>query len=215
MTTDIVPPADRLPWERQPGETGKAFAAFVLYRDQLDQRSLTNVARLLHEGMTGKRPKPESIRTQLGEWSARYDWVERADAYLDHLERRHREARETELDRVNERTRESGALLTTLGLRRFHGGTVRTAEGDKLVAPLDLNDATVADAIRLVDTGLKYQRLGSGLPTEALAARLQISRADLDEIVDKVSRLALSLMPEELHERFWLGMERIAQGGQP
>lgn len=65
-------------WERQPGETPKAYAAFCLYRDMPlfsdtpgGERSLQNVAdKLGYAVMSG-----------VGMWSSKYNWVERANAY--------------------------------------------------------------------------------------------------------------------------------------
>jgi hypothetical protein len=71
-----APPADQIrkPWLRLPGEGQKAYAACKLYYEMGPQRNLDAVAKTL-----GRE------RSQIGHWSGRYHWVERADAYLDCL----------------------------------------------------------------------------------------------------------------------------------
>lgn len=71
-------------WERQTGETQKAFAAFCIYRNQPKSgRSIKKAAQSL-----GKHH-----RTLEG-WSAKYKWIERVklyDDYMDTLKMRQRE----------------------------------------------------------------------------------------------------------------------------
>ena len=72
----------RTAWEL-PGETSKAYAAFKVYYEMREQRSLEAVAK------TQKKHK-----SQVGAWSAKYNWVPRADAYLDYLAEIEHEAEE-------------------------------------------------------------------------------------------------------------------------
>src|SRR5690606_17214461 len=58
------------PWERQTGETAKAYHAFSLYRDQGLDRSLTAVAEEL-----------DVSKQHVGQWSTKYNWVERVSAW--------------------------------------------------------------------------------------------------------------------------------------
>jgi hypothetical protein len=71
-----APPADLIgkPWLGLPGEGQKAYAAFKLYYEMRAQRSIDAEAKILNRE-----------RSQIGEWSGRYHWVERADAHLDWL----------------------------------------------------------------------------------------------------------------------------------
>jgi len=59
-------------WERQNNESSKAYAAFCVYRDLGPERSLEKVRQNLDKPRT---------RKWLGEWSVKYNWVERAQAY--------------------------------------------------------------------------------------------------------------------------------------
>lgn len=64
------------PWERQPGESEKAFKAFQTYRDLAEERSYRRAAKEL------------DISDRTCEYySARFLWVERALAYDNYIER--------------------------------------------------------------------------------------------------------------------------------
>lgn len=64
------------PWERQKGESEKAYEAFVTYRDMGSERSLRAVSRAL-----GKS------KTIIDRWSREKGWVERVRAYDNDLEK--------------------------------------------------------------------------------------------------------------------------------
>ncbi len=77
--TDTVPAP--VPWKRLPDESSKAYGAFCCYvmiGTRGRTRSLKKVAKELHRGVGA---------SWLKEWSARYDWVERARAYDDEQRR--------------------------------------------------------------------------------------------------------------------------------
>jgi hypothetical protein len=61
---------DVRPWDRQPGETDPAYAAFAEYRDMGGARSTAAVAQKL-----GKS------KTLTDRWSSKYAWVERTRAW--------------------------------------------------------------------------------------------------------------------------------------
>ena len=61
---------ERNPWDRQKGETRKAFAAFLCYRDLGDARTLQQVAKTLTKS-----------ETLIRGWSAKWGWLDRVAAY--------------------------------------------------------------------------------------------------------------------------------------
>ena len=82
------------PWERQKGETHKAFEAFTVYRTTGRRRSIKNAAQALK--------KQASL---LGRWSSKWNWVERAaewDAYYE-AEQEDEEAEELEKAHIRHR----------------------------------------------------------------------------------------------------------------
>lgn len=58
------------PWDRQPGETSKAYEAFSIYRDMGANRTVRSVAE--HLSKSG---------TLIAGWSGKHDWVARAAAF--------------------------------------------------------------------------------------------------------------------------------------
>lgn len=64
------------PWERQKGETEKAFEAFTTYRDLGEKRTVSAVCKKL-----------EKSRSLIDRWKERWDWPERVRAYDNELER--------------------------------------------------------------------------------------------------------------------------------
>lgn len=63
-----------LPFEKQPRESEKAFAAFRAYLEMGPQRSIRDVARKLGKSST-----------LMGRWSSKYDWPSRVATYGAHL----------------------------------------------------------------------------------------------------------------------------------
>lgn len=79
------------PWECQPGETPKAYAAFQVYmklptRERSVQRAISEI--------TGAKPGANGRirRGWIEGWSTKYDWVERAAAWDQEVARRQQEA---------------------------------------------------------------------------------------------------------------------------
>ena len=85
------PLADQpLPWERQPGETVKAFQAFRAYRDLEPRDRSVLAAYRLAKG----KPTARQAAGIWNRWCAEHRWVERAHAYDLHREALERAARE-------------------------------------------------------------------------------------------------------------------------
>lgn len=72
-------PQDRRAWDRQHGETSKAYSAFVKYRDQAEKRSYTSVAKELACSL------PNILR-----WARRWNWENRAADFDIHQDEGHR-----------------------------------------------------------------------------------------------------------------------------
>lgn len=68
-------------WERQPGETPKAFEAFELYCKLGEERSLVKVGRKLGKSTT-----------LIERWSSQWKWVNRARDYDNEMKRRELQA---------------------------------------------------------------------------------------------------------------------------
>lgn len=137
------------PWERQPGETSKAYAAFCRYRRMPpEKRSLALVAsKGQKRGKTGGK-----ARTSIVELSAQHDWVARAAAYDDHLDELVRARLEKQrLDMAERQANVARAML------------------DKAKERLDqmpLSLMSPQDVARWVDVATKTERLALGEPTD-------------------------------------------------
>jgi hypothetical protein len=77
---------EQLSFERMPGEPGRAFSAFRMYRDMGPDRSLENVRLSLG--------KSESYSSSIFNWSTKYEWVERSALYDNHLDQQQRKESE-------------------------------------------------------------------------------------------------------------------------
>jgi hypothetical protein len=162
--TDFAAIDDRQPWEKQPGETIKAFEAFVLYRDYDHGRSLMKVARDLHEAYPERFASVDSARAVLGGWSVRHDWQRRVEQYDVWRDRRYLEQRQSEREQLKRQHAQIGGTLIAAGVARLSGRAA--SEQAKAIDPLDLNHASVSDTLSLIERGTRLQRITAGLPTD-------------------------------------------------
>lgn len=146
--------ADRDAWDKQPGESTKAYAAFVAYRDLGSERSHARVAGAISRA-----------RSQISGWASTWQWSHRVDAWEQQEEQRRREITRDARDRMTERhaTQASAAQQAAMGpvikfLERLR---------DK---PQELDDAETKD---LADLALKSLRsLGHLQAAERIARGL-------------------------------------------
>ena len=95
------------PWERQPGETAKAFAAFLLYRD------LPAIDRSVAAAWGRKKGGKQGER-----WCTAHDWVNRAAEHDSDLASRRRERIAKALERSqDEAVTMIGAMRTKVAER--------------------------------------------------------------------------------------------------
>ena len=165
------------PWHRQPGESSKAFHAFMLYRDMLPKgRSLRKVGQEL-----GKTP---SYVKYLQKWSVLYGWVARAQAHDDHLAAIRAEAQEKAVKEMAERQAKEGMALQTTGIKRF-------VDDEGKLRPEVAKGMKDRDAIHAIDVGARIERTARGEPTEIMKQEHTIRRAeDLtdDELAEIIER---------------------------
>jgi hypothetical protein len=180
---------DRKPWQRQPGEAGRPYAGFCLYRDLGAVRSLSQAAEqyltLLCSDRAGihkrqqetyrNHARPEayrrSILNQFARWSGRFDWVERCRAFDDFAsaEADHKafEARvEAQLQEQKDREDEQKRLLAQARLIRTVGATIISEVGQALAAGEHKQVLTCEECGHVMSAG----RLKSLLPQLAKAA---------------------------------------------
>lgn len=124
------------PWERQKGESLKAFEAFATYRD-MDQRSLSKVGRTL-----GKS------KALMERWSSAHEWQKRVAAWDAEQDRISRQA---QIEAIKKMRKEHAALANAM--------LVKAAKALKRI-PED--DIKASDLSRLVEVGAKLERISRG-----------------------------------------------------
>lgn len=130
-------PAGADPWERQTGEGPAAWAAFQVYRDLGQSRTIRKAAERL-----GKSP------AHLSDYSASFSWVDRAAAWDNELDRLARADNIRAIRKMRRRHADLGADML-----------VKAAEGLDLIPEDRL---TAADISRMVEVGSKLERLARG-----------------------------------------------------
>ena len=83
-------------WERQPSETAKAYAAFLLYRD------LPAIDRSVAAAREGQQRDNKGTLRQWNGWSMRNGWVNRAAEHDSDLASRRRERMAQELEQAQD-----------------------------------------------------------------------------------------------------------------
>ena len=176
---DVLDPFGHLdPWDRQPGETAKAYSYFAAYRDAGPSRSIRNLAE--------QRGRARQYLYQL---SHDHRWAQRAEQHdraNDQAFRRRMAARRQQV--AEQHIAVAGALLTqaVLGLKA-----------------LKVEDLSPADLARFVDVAVKVQRVALGdvaapgdresalvaahdLTDEQAAQRLRDLRAEIERRLEPV-----------------------------
>ena len=138
-------------WERNKGETVKAYQAFVVYRDMGKYRTIRKAAKLLSKSVT-----------HIANWSSKYNWVKRIEKYEDYL---------SEKSRI-----EHEELIKAAKLREVTAGT---AMMEKLQARLDTlkpDEITPNLLTQLAKTASELARLGLDVYTQS--SRTEITGPD-------------------------------------
>jgi hypothetical protein len=141
----------RFPWERQFNESGKAFEAFVAYRDIGKTRSLVKVAREL-----GKSAE------LMGRWSGKWDWVERVGAWVDEQDRESREAQSKAVLKMNERHAKIAAVLTGKVIEKLAGTSNE-----------EIGKMSMVSVSRLLEVGVKVERQARGEAGEVVLDKVE------------------------------------------
>jgi hypothetical protein len=147
-------------WERLPGESAKAYAAFCVYRDLGPRRSLDEASRLYHaqpardeDGPT-TRPKRRASGV-VRQWAERWDWTSRALAWDHEVEQGKRKKQLEAIQEMAERHAREAMLLQNKAVERL-----------RQLRPEELGPQ---DTLRYLIEAAKLERLARGEPTERVA----------------------------------------------
>lgn len=201
-----VPEPERLPWERQKGETAAAFHNFALYRDLGPHRSISKVA-------LDRKVNADNLKKQ----SAKWGWVSRAEAYDDHVDATLREARDTERVRLERAQLGLGSAIVGLALRRINGAAAAmSADGEPIeaVARLDPNEMDAGDVIRAAEVGVRIQRIASGLPTDLIRGSVTVSTVEAQRVVGDVIEILTRFIPPDRESRAYSELQAYIESGR-
>lgn len=144
-----------LPFEQQPRESAKAFAAFSLYLSLGAERSTREVGKQLG--------KSEGL---IERWAAKFDWRSRVAAHAGHLAVVEREAiqaaargKAAEWETREQTLRETEWAMHERAIAAAKRGLDAYMEKDKVYANL-------ADIARMLEIASKLGRLATGLGTD-------------------------------------------------
>lgn len=148
-------------WERLPNESPAQYEKFCAYRD------------MRYLGANGEKPKPGDLRRPdmtirrsirgladamkmsrkaLEPLSVRFSWVERAEAYDEYILQRIQEKHEADILKMHE-------THATIAAQMLKKATAR-------LLTLPETEISPSDIARLVDIGVKIERLSRGEATE-------------------------------------------------
>lgn len=133
-------------WERQPGETTRAFEAFVIYRDLGAGRSHRKTGQQLGKNLT-----------TIGEWSVKYDWMKRVAAW------------DAEQDRIARN--EMLAEMTATRKKQRRQAQRMQEKGMELLESISLGDAKLSEIVSLLKAGMEQERIAIGDVGEVIEER--------------------------------------------
>ncbi len=146
MSSDIGNPSDAAPkpWDRQPGETPRAFHGFVHYRDLPAWSRSIDAAYHEHQQQCEGKERDKSKRnprapTRWEQWSVNNGWVERVAHYDGFRAEERRLRREQELDDALDETvrlAKSGLARVAQRLRYMGPDEIQASQLDRWIKNL-------------------------------------------------------------------------------
>lgn len=161
---------DRYPWEKMPDETDKQYAGFLSYRDMGRRRTLREAAAKHYEVPLDQfDPKGGKART-FERWSGMNQWVRRAEAWDDHL------------DRLTDADTEKAIL----DMKQRHAQIAVAAQA-KVVDALNRVDPSKMNLLQIAqvfDLAVKNERLARGVPASVDAI---VNRDESPQLTEAIS----------------------------
>lgn len=141
------------PWEKQEHETSKAYAAFCAYRDMGTDRSFAKIIPTVY----GQIPlsKHSAKRGQLSEWSVKYGWVARVEAYDVYLEAKERKKKEADIVKQAK----NHNTVANLALQK-------AVERIKTIGVEDIKELTPKEALEYMKAAVDIGRKSLGVPDQ-------------------------------------------------
>ena len=145
------------PWKRQKGETASEYEKFCAYRDMRyitppGSKSIPKLDLTLRRSLAQLSKQVGISRRKLGDLSSEHNWQSRVEAYDAYILDLRREKNEQEILDMQERH-------ATIASEMIKKATRRLLE-------IQDTDISATDIVRLIDTGVKIERLSRGQSTE-------------------------------------------------
>jgi hypothetical protein len=141
------------PWDQQPKESSRAFAAFVVYRDMGHKRSCNAVAQQL-----------KLNHSTVLEFSKRHNWQERVRAWDTQVDKENQQ-RQIEAIKIMKERQIAIALnaqdAADIGIKRLIKQL--TAPKGQTLSPYSMKPDALA---RLLDIGSRLERLNRDVPEQ-------------------------------------------------
>lgn len=134
------------PWERQDGETARAWEAFCKYRDMGPDRSLRKVVQALNKNLT-----------TIAEWSSKYEWVKRVAAW------------DAEQDRIARQEQ----IKAIKAMRNRHAGMAKAmiVKAGRALQRIPDEEIKASDISRMIEVASKLERISRGDVGEVIEER--------------------------------------------
>jgi hypothetical protein len=152
-----------LPFEQQPRESSKAFAAFRVYLSLGPQRSLVAVGQKL-----GKS------RVVIEGWSSKFDWVSRVQTHAAHLAEVERKAIE---DRIIDKAVEWSKVKESVRRDAWKKGEKLIEMADRFIELWE-NCGRVPgfeSVVKCMDLAFKLKQFAAGMPSEIKEVNTNVS----------------------------------------
>lgn len=167
-------------WEKQPNESATSYLWFCKYRDMGRERTLERV-KVECKKTEGK------YNSMLNRWSAKFNWVERAEAYDLYLEKLKRKKNEEELKKMNDRHVKYALLMQNVLVQKLNSidpEKIRPSDIPKWLEIAVRVERSATDSVRHEQAVLENEKLKAEI--EKLKAEIKqrkFDSADGDEAV--------------------------------
>ena len=191
----------RQPWERikgiggQRGESSKAFAAFCIYRDM--PPATRSIAKAVEQHYGQNYIKSSSKIRQWGQWSAQWNWVARATAWDEELDRISRQEQIEAIQEMNRRhitmaqMLQKVALATLKDLQRYVEAAAQAKANDPNAPPITaIRPHTL---LNLFIQAAKMERIARGKPAQVTEVQMgTTTNVGRDVTPDEYDRLVVA-----------------------
>ena len=169
-------------YDRQNGETIKAYAAFCIYRDMGVKRTMRETVTIYYSG-----DSPANIR-HLERWSSKHSWVDRCKDYdrdqqlilREHITRKNIEEHDRELEQFRQSNKAMGSALLAMGARLMKIGdrVAMEIEGKEKITAADLD--TFLKLPASIKAVANFATIGGDLTADGLLIRQLLEKMKED-----------------------------------